>query len=478
MQVDEGDRSVLVILLLIILTTYSFEAYGRELKTNGEEINTEDSVLVRQVIITGNKVTKPRVILNELEFKAGDRIKSNLLGQLISRSRDNLLNTSLFNFVTITYSDQLDGTMVFQIKVDERWYWWVFPIFEHTDRNLSSFLASGDWSRMNYGIYLKRDNFRGRKELLKVRFKTGFSTQFTLRFDSPEYKRKTGWGAEITGKAFNKVPYATIDNQPVFMTINNDLAQFYLKAALNYGIRSNLYQRHKLELTYEDYNVSDSIVEFNPNYLTKGDARMEYLSLSYNYEFDKRDSKIYPLQGTALNITASKIGLGLVNSKLNDWSLKAHFQQYAELRSRLHWGGEFVGRLGSSDELPYVLNQGIGYKGFMNGYELYVLDGVRNAMVQNKLIFTLMEPKVKSIGFMPLTQFAKVHYAFYLKAFFDNGYAWQNNADVTNDMVNSWQYGYGVGLDFVTFYDKVFSFNYSINKLGYHGFFVHFNLEM
>jgi len=478
MQLNEDGQKIVVVLWLVILATCSFEAYGRKLETNSGKIETKDSVLVKQIIISGNKVTKPRVILNELEFVTGDTLWINQLGRFITRSRDNLLNTSLFNFVTITYSKQQDETVVFHIKVDERWYWWFFPIFEHTDRNLSSFLESGDWSRMNYGIYLKRDNFRGRKELLKLRIKLGFSTQFSLRFDSPEYKRKTGWGMEVSAKAFNNIPFATIENRPVFVSVNNEMSQFYYKSAVNYGLRTDLYQRHKLELTYEGYNVSDSIVDINPNYLTEGDSKMEYLRFSYQFKYDKRDSKVYPLEGNAFQLDATKLGLGVFNDKLDDWSLHLLFQQYAALGKHWHWGGVAEGRVGTSDALPYVLNQGLGYKTFMNGYELYVMDGARNGMIQNKLLFTLLEPRVKTIGFIPLTQFAKIHYAFYLKGFFDTGYAWQNNPDPGNDMVNNWQYGYGIGLDLVTFYDKVFSFNYSINKLGYHGFFVHFNLDL
>ncbi|MCU4163378.1 BamA/TamA family outer membrane protein [Carboxylicivirga caseinilyticus] len=478
MQKNESGQKIVVLLWLVMLATCSFEAYGRKLETNDGRTELIDSVLVKQIIISGNKVTKSRVILNELEFETGDTLWINQIGQLITRSRDNLLNTSLFNFVTITYSKQLDESVVFHIKVDERWYWWVFPIFEHTDRNLSSFLESGDWSRMNYGIYLKRDNFRGRKELLKFRVKIGFSTQVSLRFDSPEYKRKSGWGAEVNAKAFTKVPFATIDNRPMFVMVNNEMSQFYYKSAVNYSLRSDLYQRHRLELTYEGFDVSDSVTQINPNYLTPGDSKMDYLSISYQYRFDKRDSKVYPLGGTSLNLSLTKNGLGILTDELNDLNLHLQFQQYAQLGRRWHWGGVAEGRVGTSDHLPYALFQGLGYKSFMNGYELYVLDGVRNAMVQNKILFTLMEPKVKTIGFMPLTQFAKIHYAFYVKAFFDTGYAWQKNPDPTNNMVNSWQYGYGLGIDFVTFYDKVFSFNYSINKLGYDGFFVHFNLDI
>jgi outer membrane protein assembly factor BamA len=157
--------------------------------TSMDEKENEESdsyVEVQQIIISGNKITKPRVILNELIFKKGDKLLVNKLGQIVKRSRHNLLNTSLFNFVSIRYTLQLDNTIVFHVNVDERWYWWVFPIFEVADRNLSSFFDSGDWSRVNYGVYLKRDNFRGRNEKIIARVRLGFTTQKMLVYLAPE----------------------------------------------------------------------------------------------------------------------------------------------------------------------------------------------------------------------------------------------------------------------------------------------------
>ena len=65
------------------------------------------------------------------------------------------------------------------------------------------------------------------------------------------------------------------------------------------------------------------------------------------------------------------------------------------------------------------------------------------------------------------------HYAFYLNAFADIGYvgdAYFNN----NLLANNTMIGYGVGLDFVTYYDKVIRGEFSTNKLNEFGFFLHF----
>ena len=65
-------------------------------------------------------------------------------------------------------------------------------------------------------------------------------------------------------------------------------------------------------------------------------------------------------------------------------------------------------------------------------------------------------------------------YALYLKAQFDGGYVYADQYRANNPLSNSWLYGGGLGLDFVTYYDRVFRFEYSVNKLGKGGLYIHF----
>ncbi len=439
----------------------------------------DSSVLtVQQIVISGNKITKPQVILNELAFSQGDSVTISEIENVVTRSRHNLLNTSLFNFVTIRYTFQSDESVFFHITVDERWYWWVFPIFEVADRNLSAFLNSGDWSRVNYGVYMKRDNFRGRNEKILARIRLGFTTQILLGYQSPEYKNKGGWGASFDFRMYDQLPYETVDNQQEFKELQTEMAQVTYFGSVYYTFRSGLYNRHKLELSYNSYQVSDSIIDLNPNYLTPDDNSLKFLRLTYEYEWDKRDSKVYPLNGTRVKLSTTKDGFGLWDGGLNNLNVSGAIDKHISITNRLFGSSIVSGKYNTSNSLPYILNEGIGYKGFINGYELYVIDGTKQVMAKNQLVFALLEPRVKNIGFMPLSQFAKVNYAFYLKTYYDFGYVWQDNPPISNTFVNDWQYGYGLGLDFVTFYDMVWSFNYSVNKHNEHGFFVHFNLAI
>jgi hypothetical protein len=56
--------------------------------------------------------------------------------------------------------------------------------------------------------------------------------------------------------------------------------------------------------------------------------------------------------------------------------------------------------------------------------------------------------------------------------FFDTGYA--NSEHVINSkLTNEFLYSGGLGIDLVTYYDKVLRIEYSLNKFGEHGIFFH-----
>jgi hypothetical protein len=54
------------------------------------------------------------------------------------------------------------------------------------------------------------------------------------------------------------------------------------------------------------------------------------------------------------------------------------------------------------------------------------------------------------------------------------GYISDTRDNVLNPLANDLLVGYGLGIDLVTYYDWVIRFEYSFNKKGESGFFIHF----
>ena len=130
--------------------------------------DTASFVVVSDIVIKGNDVTKDDIIFRELTFEIGDTIPVQQWEEELRVSYENVQNTTLFNFVTIEqYEDNSqENAVIVSIEVVERWYLWVFPYVSYSDRNLNAWYEADDIRRFSYGIEMKYRNFLGRKNNL------------------------------------------------------------------------------------------------------------------------------------------------------------------------------------------------------------------------------------------------------------------------------------------------------------------------
>ena len=82
-------------------------------------------------------------------FREGDTICDM---DVVKQSRENLLNTALFNFVDFDWVDESVDSKALTISVVERWYLWPIPYLAYADRNLRSWWEAKDWTRLSYGF--------------------------------------------------------------------------------------------------------------------------------------------------------------------------------------------------------------------------------------------------------------------------------------------------------------------------------------
>ena len=201
-----------------------------------DSVRQQSNFVVSQILIAGNRTTKEPIVRRELLFAEGDTLKAADVEAVFTRSKENLLNTSLFNYVTINLIDVSEREKQVLVLLEERWYWWPYLIFEQADRNLSAFFNDGDWSRINYGLMLINNNFRGRAETLKVKFRFGYKQQFQLFYDVPYLTadKKHGLAVQLSLYRQHEKHYATDscrlqyfrdNNKPVIQ--NQDLFLFY-----------------------------------------------------------------------------------------------------------------------------------------------------------------------------------------------------------------------------------------------------------
>ncbi len=436
----------------------------------------DDKLVINDIHIQGNKVTREHVIHRELLFSVGDTVLKMELLPFLQRSKDNLLNLALFNFVHFGVTHLGENRIDVNLEVIERWYIWPVPILEYADRNFSTFIKNGDWDKINYGLWLKWSNFTGRNDLLTGKIRLGYIKEYSLAYSFPNLgkNQQHGVSAGFNLNQQNEVYITTRHNKPVEYRPSEKPAQVRFNSFAKYTYRRKYFTTHSLEVQYYDYQVTDSVAIVNPNYLGEGSDRLNYFVMTYNFNHDIRDSKVYPLEGFNVKIRAEQIGLGLIEDfAYPSFRLTGVLMYHQKLANRFYFYNASKVRYSTEKRMPHLLNQGLGYREYLTGYEDYVIDGSDYVISKYNLKFQVIKPSSFTLPFLGMKQFNKVHYALYFNAFADAGYVNNTFPDPTNTMVNNWQFSAGVGFDFVTYYDLVFRIDYAINRYKEHGFFIH-----
>jgi outer membrane protein assembly factor BamA len=439
----------------------------------------EQKITITKVLLVGNKKTKPRIITRELIFHEGDTLTRYVLQEAMQRSRENLLNTSLFNFVEIyEQPDSNDPLKTFIIiKVTERWYLWPLPIFELVDRNFNEWWLTKDFSRINYGAFITEENFLGLKQTLQLLIRLGYSQKLALYYSIPyiNKKQQDGLTFNISFTRNHEIAYADYENKLLFYKDENIYVRKQFSTGLRLTHRSGIHDYHSYTAEYQDNVVSDTIPNLNENYFLEHENTEKLIFLSYQFRRDYRDIKIYPLKGYYYDFEIVKQGLGIMENEPSLLSMNASLRKYFEINSRWHFAAGVKGKLSGQSFAPYYNSRGLGYgNDFVRGYEYYVVNGQNYTLFKANIKFTLVPEHVIKIKYIPLEKFNTIPFAFYLNVFSDMAYVRDRQFGENNSLTNSYLFGTGVGIDYVTYYDLILRVEYSINKMGEHGLFLHF----
>lgn len=432
--------------------------------------------VIQDIAVSGNARTRAYIILRELTFKTGDTIVDYNLNRAIEQSKTNLLNQPLFHFVHFEITDGAEpGKIMVHIDVTERWYTWLWPVFEISDRNFNAWLENGDLSRLSYGLFFQQENFRGRLEKLHVRMKLGYQQQVSLLYDVPyiNHNKTIGAGFSFSAGRQREVAYDTEDNKLLYYRGH----QFMLKeidVALLGHYRPDIHYAHTLKLRYNQLTINDLLLFLNPEFNLTTGSKAAYTALSYYLKIDFRDQRAYPLKGWYADAELSRFGL-LPGDNADFITIRPTLRFHFSIAPRWYIALGAAAKMTTGGEVPWYLNRAFGYqRDYVRGYEYYVTEGRHFWLLKSNIKFALLKPSVKTISWIKSDKFNTIPYSLYLSAFTDLGQAWPETDKEKNNLQGVLQSGTGVGLDFITYYDKVFRMEVSFNAKGEAGLFVHF----
>lgn len=433
------------------------------------------------MLIIGNKVTRDKIILRELTLKTGDTVRVNTLARIVEQDQIKLMNTRLFNTVSIRALDYENGIVDLLVEVSERWYTFPIPILELADRNINDWWQNynHDLSRINYGLRLYKYNFRGRNETLLLNAKFGFTNILRLNYRVPnlDRKQKHGLGFQVDYIERKNVAYRTVDNILDFASAEKNF-KISKGAGISYTYRNSFYHYHGFSVDFSESKINDSLTSLNSEYFGEPSMqRQRYTSIAYQYAYEHRDFVTYPLRGSFFTVSLRQFGV-LPDDDLTKTEFDMTYSKYIDLGRNFFISNNTGNLISSSRGVPYSNYSALGYnREFIRGYELYLIEGpqhIYNKTTLKKRVYS----NVFNLGWMRWEQFQKIPLSIYLKTYADFGYVW-NYAGYTNGtrLTDKLLTGLGFGADFVSSHDATMRLEYSFNTEGENGFFFHLKKE-
>jgi len=430
------------------------------------------NLTIRQLNISGNRKTRPEIILRELPFRAGEAIAAKSLAGKLETAKSRLLNTSLFDEVLVSTTQVEEGVVDVWIDLNERWYIYPLPILKPVGRNMNEWLfeQKANLERVNYGVKLSYNNAMGVNDKVRFNFISGYTRQFSFSYERPYMDQKLRWGLNLgfaTGKN-REINYNTVADKQVFLK-DDEYVRDFSWATLGFTYRHAIKTRHRIGFNFFSERVHDTVIALNPAYFRHGRKSVNFPELFYTFSFTDLDYNPYPTRGYATEISFYKKG---VNKYVNSWQLTTHVLGAWPVAKKLFFALRGYGSIKLPFRQPYFNLRFLGYSNtFLQGYEYYVIDGVAGGYIKPTLTRELFFFKIK----LPQGRYNRVEHLpirIFGKVYGNAGYVY-NPQPGNNYLSNTLLFSGGAGIDILSLSDFTIKLEWTMNRSGQNGLFLH-----
>jgi hypothetical protein len=383
------------------------------------------------------------------------------------------MNTALFDEVSVGIITTEGNHVDVIIDMNERWYIYPLPILKPVGRNINEWLfeQKASLDRINYGIKLAWNNTTGQNDKLRFNFINGYTKQFSLSYERPYIDQHLKWGMKFafaTGKN-REINYNTIADKQVFFKDNDRYIRDFTWANIGFTYRPAIKTRHHIGFNFFNERVNDTVVALNPEYFRHGRHSVNFPEVYYTFSYTDLDYNPYPTKGYATEISFYKKG---INKFINSWQLTAFGLASWSLSPKTFFSIRSYGSIKLPFRQPYFNLRFLGYSNaFMQGYEYYVVDGVAGGYIKPSITRQLFNFKIKlpqgrynSIEALPVKIFAKIYG--------NAGYVY-NPQPGQNYLSNTILFSGGAGIDILSLSDFTIKLEWTMNRSGQNGLFLH-----
>ena len=437
--------------------------------------NTSTSIFhIDNIRIEGNRQTKPQIIIRELPFRVGDSCSMPQLIGWLEESKRVLMNTTLFQQVTVLPDSFIGHRVRLFVKVKERFN--IYPTFflEPVDRNLNQWLIEqrASLKRVNYGAQLFLNNTTGRGDRTILTLLGGYTERIAFSYEHPYIDKRMKWGMRV-GFSLGRNKEVNVETRNDKQVFLRDPEAFIRHQTMAFGElhhRPRINTRHTFGVEWMSERVADTVLRINANYNPRGLTRIHFPRFYYTMNYQRVDHVPYPRKGWLAQLNLSKSGIG---SSINLWEMHAKAMWHWPINDR--WGlawGVYAG-IKSPSEQPFINRRMLGYGNqFVSGYEYYVVDGLVGGLTRMFLSRELIKHTIR-VSYKKGKEPANIPVRLVGRSFLQAGYVHDPDVPMGGRLANTPMYSGGVGLDLLLFYDLLFRFEYSVNRFGENGLFLH-----
>ncbi len=400
---------------------------------------TEYPVRIDSVIITGNKITEPYVILRELTFKKGDYVTRKTL----EYNRERIFSLGIFTRVRL-YPEKHGDINLLYIEVSESWYIYPIPYVELQDR---------DWKKFSYGINLLVRNFRGRNETVLARAGFGYDPSAELYYELPYFIRSDDIYMNVQLVYRNSINRSTIAKN----IYGEDFKQKFISGYLDIGKRFGLYNKFDVNIGYEYVKSPAAILGISAS----GGKIDRQPVAGARYIFDTRDLAQFPSRGfyALADFESKGFGLDGINYQVADLDLR----EYRTLFDGIILKWRFATRQTFGKTVPYYDYSYLGYNERIRGHFNQEREGNNSYVGSLELNYPIIRELDINLDFIPIIPQSLLTYrlALYAELFTDTGAITMDHQPLA---LGDFKSGYGTGLSFLLLPYSALRIEYALDE--------------
>jgi outer membrane protein assembly factor BamA len=395
---------------------------------------SDSTLIVDNIVIVGNKVTKSFVILREMSLLPGSRVTK----EAIEYDKKRIYSLQLFNSVEIHINPSEFSNVTLIVEVKERWYIYPFPIWGIKDR---------DWKKFYFGLGLMNTNFRGRNEKIYAIGTLGYEPSFSIYYRNPEI--------DYSKDVFLETSMGYVRGENKSKNFNGNYRQHFISFSLTLGKRFGNFHTFSTTAAYQIVKVS----EYKYGRVLNPWGKDAYPILSAGYRYDTRDLNDYTLSGTFINVQVSKYGLFQPN--IDYWRYNIDYRRFIPMFPRLVFAARAFTNTAGGGKIPIYNHLYLGYSERIRGHYSELYEGENIFGTSGELRFIILEPKYINLDGVFMSEFSVWKFGIAAALFGDAGTTWYRNYPFA---LHNFIKGYGAGLHFILPYGFVLRTEYALNE--------------